>query len=182
MSEEKIYQPKWEEHKERERRRHEEDEHYYESHRPSRSSRHTNSWGGAMKLKDKQAYYGLMFIVLAALASGAFWVVMQFVHEWRAMPHDDPSTEMKVDELDIHKVDKHEALLKGDSIAKTYQFDSSTIHRVQTESHHVYRPPRKNKEWYITEREWQDIFKNLKRWKKSKKNDEQFKEVEKEKE
>ena len=175
MSEEKTYQPKWDEHKDRKHHHH---HHGEGSFRTGKDSRFTNSWGGAMKLRDKQAYYGLMFALIATAGVGAYMLIMLFVNEWRAMPHDDPTTEMNVDELDIRKVEKQDALLTSDSIAQIYQFDSSTIHRVQTESHHVYRPPRKNKEWYLTEREWLDIKKNFRRWKQSKKNDKQFKEEE----
>jgi hypothetical protein len=169
VAEEKTYQPKWEEHKERKHhRRH--------HHHTSNSSTHTNTWGGWMKMKDKQAYYGLMLIVIAGLAFGAYKVVMAFVHEFRAMPMDDPKTEMKVDELDIRRVEKNEALQASDSIAQSYQLDSTTIKRVQTESHHVYRPPRRENEWYITQREWKDIWRNMKRWKQAKKNDEKLNE------
>lgn len=174
--EESTYQPKWEKHKEHDKKKHDHHHHRVQQHY---DDRYTNGWGGAMKMHDKQAYYGLIFVVIAVLAFGAYKLTMLFLDEWRAMPHDDPKTEMNVDELDIRKVEKQDALLASDSIAKTYQFDSSTIHRVQTESHHVYRPPRKNKEWYITEREWQDIFKNMKRWKQAKKNDEKLKDEEK---
>lgn len=181
MAEEKIYQPKWDEHKERERKREQEDDFYY-YHRSHRNNhKRTNTWGGAMKHRDKQAYYGIVFLVVAIFGTGAYLLIMMFVNEWRAMPHDDPKTEMKVDELDVNRVDKQDALMASDSIAKTYQFDSTTIKRVQTVSHHVYRPPRKNTEWYITEREWKDIFKNFRRWRKAKENDKQFKEEQKRK-
>jgi hypothetical protein len=166
MSEEKTYQPKWEERKSGKRR------HHHHSDKPWRSSTHTNTWGGWMKLKDKQAYYGLMFIVIVGLAFGAYKLVMLFVDEFRAMPMDDPKTEMRVDELDIHHVDKQEALLLGDSLAQTYQLDS--IKRVHTTWHHVYRPPRREKQWYITKREWKDIWRNMKRWKQARKNDEKM--------
>jgi len=119
-----------------------------------------------MKHKDKQAYYGLMLIVVAVLAVGAYKLVMMFVNEWRAMPHDDPATEMNVDALRIRRVEEHDALLAGDSVAQSYQFDSSMIRRVQIDPMHVYRPPRKHDEWYITQREWKDIWENMKRWKK----------------
>ena len=55
----KTYQPRWEERKasKRKHRHH----HHYDS---SSSDRLTNGWGGWMKMRDKQAYYGLMFVVL----------------------------------------------------------------------------------------------------------------------
>jgi len=37
---------------------------------------------------------------------------------------------------------------------------------VQIETTPVYRPPRKNDEWYITRREWKDLWKKWKIWKK----------------
>lgn len=171
MSQENTYQPKWEEHKEREQRKH---HHHHHHHRTD--DKYTNTWGGWMKMKDKQAYYGLMLIVIAVLAFGAYKLVMLFVHEFRSMPMDDPKTEMKVDELDIRRVEKNDALMVSDSIAQSYQLDSSSIRRVQTESHHVYRPPRRENEWYITQREWKDIWRNMKRWKQAQKNDEKLKE------
>ena len=176
MSEEKTYQPKWEEHKEREKRKH----HHHHHHKTD--DKYTNTWGGWMKMRDKQAYYGLMLIVIAVLAVGAYKLVMMFVAEFRAMPMDDPKTEMKVDELDIRRVEKNDALQVSDSIAQSYQLDSSTIRRVQTESHHVYRPPRRENEWYITKREWKDIWRNMKRWKQAKKNDEKLDQSQKAKE
>ena len=90
------------------------------------------------------------------------------------MPHDDPATEMKVDELRIHKVDEQDALLYGDSLAQVYQFDSSTIKKVQIETRSVYRPPRRENEWYITKREWKDIWHNVQRWRQSQRNDEKM--------
>ena len=105
-----------------------------------------------MKMRDKQAYYGMMLIVVAALGFGAYKLVMLFVNEWRAMPHDDPTTEMKVDELRIRKVDEKDALTYSDSLAQALQFDSSQIKKVQIETRAVYRPPKRENEWYITEK------------------------------
>jgi hypothetical protein len=182
MSEEKIYQPGWEERREREqkRRNHYDDYDYVyaQSRHTGKQESHTNSWGGWMRLRDKQAYYGLMFIVLCVLGFGLYTLVMMFVNEWRAMPHDDPTTEMSVDELRIHKADEQDALLHGDSLAQAYQFDSSQIKKVQIETRSVYRPPRRENEWYITQREWKDIWRNIKRWRQSRRNDEKVKEKE----
>lgn len=177
MSQENTYQPKWEEHKKREQRKH---HHHHHHHRTD--DKYTNTWGGWMKMKDKQAYFGLMLIVIAVLAFGAYKLVMLFVHEFRSMPMDDPKTEMKVDELDIRRVEKNDALMVSDSIAQSYQLDSSSIRRVQTESHHVYRPPRRENKWYITQREWKDIWRNMKRWKQAQKNDEKLDQSQKSKE
>ena len=140
MAEEgKTFQPGWGEPK----------KHHHHHHHHS-SNRYTNSWGGWVKLRDRQAYYGLILVVVLVVGVCTYKLVMLFVNEWRAMPHDDPTTEMKVDELRIHKVDEQDALLYGDSLAQVYQVDSSTIRHVQIETRPVYRPPRKKTEWYIT--------------------------------
>ena len=154
--EQRTFQPDWEE-----RKKHH--HHHHSSHRNSENR--TNTWGGWLKLHDKQAYYGMMCIVLALLGYGAYRLVMMFVDEWRAMPHDDPTTEMKVDELRIRKVDEQTALLTADSIAKEYNIDSLQK-RVQIDTRPVYRPPKKDEnKWYITQREWKSIFVDYKRWK-----------------
>ena len=165
MSEEKSYQPGW-----GEKKKH----HHHHHHGPDENNR---GWGGALRMKDKQAYYGLMFVIIVALGFGAYKLIGMFVAEFRAMPNDDPTTEMNVDELDIRRVEKQEALMVSDSIAKTYQFDSTTIKKVQTESHHVYRPPRKEDKWYITQREWKKIWADYKimRWERKQKKADQRK-------
>ena len=155
----KSYQPGW-----GEKKKH----HHHHHHGPNENNR---GLGGALRMKDKQAYYGLMFALIVALGFGAYKLIGMFVAEFRAMPNDDPTTEMNVDELDIRRVEKQEALMVSDSIAKTYQFDSTTIKKVQTESHHVYRPPRKEDKWYITQREWKKIWADYKimRWERKQK-------------
>jgi hypothetical protein len=45
---------------------------------------------------------------------------------------------------------------------------------VQIDTRAVYRPPRRENEWYITKREWKDIWRTIKRWKQSQRNDEQL--------
>lgn len=161
----KSYQPGW-----GEKKKH----HHHHHHGPNENNR---GWGGALRMKDKQAYYGLMFVIIVALGFGAYKLIGMFVAEFRAMPNDDPTTEMNVDELDIRRVEKQEALMLSDSIAKTYQFDSTTIKKVQTESHHVYRPPRKEDKWYITQREWKKIWADYKimRWERKQKKADQRK-------
>ena len=161
----KSYQPGW-----GEKKKH----HHHHHHGPDENNR---GWGGALRMKDKQAYYGLMFVIIVALGFGAYKLIGMFVAEFRAMPNDDPTTEMNVDELDIRRVEKQEALMVSDSIAKTYQFDSTTIKKVQTESHHVYRPPRKEDKWYITQREWKKIWADYKimRWERKQKKADQRK-------
>ena len=161
----KSYQPGW-----GEKKKH----HHHHHHGPNENNR---GWGGALRMKDKQAYYGLLCVVIAALGFGAYKLIGMFVAELRAMPNDDPTTEMKVDELDIRRVEKEEALMLSDSIAKSYQFDSTTIKKVQTESHHVYRPPRREDKWYITQREWKKIWADYKvmRWERKQKKADQRK-------
>ena len=161
----KSYQPGW-----GEKKKH----HHHHHHGPDENNR---GWGGALRMKDKQAYYGLMFVIIVALGFGAYKLIGMFVAEFRAMPNDDPTTEMNVNELDIRRVEKQEALMVSDSIAKTYQFDSTTIKKVQTESHHVYRPPRKEDKWYITQREWKKIWADYKimRWERKQKKADQRK-------
>lgn len=123
-----------------------------------------------MKMRDKQAYYGLMLIVIAALGFGIYMIVKMYMDEWRAMPHDDPTTERTVDELRIHKADERDALLYSDSLSQAYKLDSLK-RNVQIETRPVYRPPRKEDTWYITQREWKDIWKRLKIWKISQSKD-----------
>ena len=152
MAEEpKSYQPGWGEKK----------HHHHHHTGPNENNR---GWGGALRMKDKQAYYGLMFVLVAALGFGAYKLIGMVAHELREMPND-------VDELDIRRVEKEEALMLSDSIAKSYQFDSTTIKKVQTESHHVYRPPRREDKWYITQREWKKIWADYKvmRWERKQK-------------
>ena len=105
----KSYQPGW-----GEKKKH----HHHHHHGPNENNR---GWGGALRMKDKQAYYGLMFVIIVALGFGAYKLIGMFVAEFRAMPNDDPTTEMNVDELDIRRVEKQEALMVSDSIAKTYR-------------------------------------------------------------
>ena len=153
--EEKTYQPGWGEKKEKHH-------HHHHSHHST-----NNRMGGSLRMRDKQAYIGLMVILAAVLGVGAYKVIKMFADEWRAMPHDDPATEMKVDELRIHKVDEQDALLLGDSLAQAYNVDSLR-RTVQIETRPVYRPPRREDKWYITKREWKKIWADWKvmRWEK----------------
>ena len=52
MSEDNSFQPGWGEKKEH--------HHHHNAYNDGRSSNRTNTWGGWLKLRDKQAYYGLM--------------------------------------------------------------------------------------------------------------------------
>ena len=165
MKEEKTYQPGWGEKKEKHHRHH--------THRST-----NNGIGGAVRMKDKQAYYGLIVILVAVLGFGAYKLVRMFADELRAMPNDDPATEMKVDELRIHKADEQDAILLGDSLAQAYNVDSLK-RNVQIETRPVYRPPKREDKWYITKREWKKIWEEFKvmRWeKKHEKEHERLKE------
>ena len=116
-------------------------------------------------MRDKQAYYGLMCAIILVLAFGAYKLIRLAVSELKAMPNDDPTTEMNVDELRIRKVEEQDALQLGDSLAQAYNVDSMK-HTVQIETRPVYRPPRREDKWYITKREWKRIWEDYKvmRW------------------
>ena len=163
MSEEKSYQPGWGE------KKHHHHHHYRGANEKNRGI------GGALRMKDKQAYYGLMLVIVAVLGFGAYKLIGMFVDEFRAMPNDDPTTEMNVDELRIHKVDEQDAILAGDSLAQEYHLDSIKRH-VQIETRPVYRPPRREDKWYITQREWKKIRESYRVWRWEKKHDEALKE------
>ena len=163
----KSYQPGWGEKK-----------HHHHHHRtgPNENNR---GWGGALRMKDKQAYYGLMVALVLVVGYGAYKLIGMFVHELRAMPNDDPSMEMNVDELRIRKVDEQEALVLGDSLAHTYNLDSMK-RNVQIDTRPVYRPPRREDKWYITQREWKKIWADYKvmRWERKHKQEESQKQQE----
>lgn len=136
MSEGKIYQPGWGE---------EPKHHHHNSHSKSRN----RGLGGALRMRDKQAYVGLILVIVVVTVFAAYRLLQMVVSELRAMPNDDPATEMAVDELRIHKAEEQDALLLGDSLAQQYNVDSLK-RQVQIDTRPVYRPPRKNNEWYIT--------------------------------
>ena len=173
MSEEKTYQPKWEKHKEYQKTKHHHHSRSYSS--SSDSSQYTNTWGGALKMRDKWAYYGLMVILAGGVLFGVYKAWNYVADEIRSMPLDDPATERDVDELRIKKVEEQNALQLGDSLAQMYQVDSSMVRHVQIETRPVYRPPRKESKWYITQREWRAIWRNFKvwRWEKRREKEEQ---------
>ena len=126
-------------------------------------------------MRDKQAYYGLLVVIIAVLGFGAYKLIRLAANELRAMPNDDPDMEMSVDELRIHKAEEQDAILMGDSLSQQYNLDSIK-RKVQIDTRPVYRPPRKNDEWYITKKEWKSIFKNYRIWRRMKQNDEEEKE------
>ena len=161
MSEDKSYQPGWGEKK----------EHHHHHHHHGGPNEKNRGLGGALRMKDKQAYYGLMCLIVAILGFGAYKLVALLVSELRAMPNDDPETEMTVDELRIHKAEEEDAIQYGDSLAQEYNLDSIK-RNVQISTRPVYRPPRRENTWYITQREWKAIFKNYRIWKRMKERDE----------
>ena len=123
-------------------------------------------------MRDKQAYYGLLVVIIAVLGFGAYKLIRLAAHELRAMPNDDPEMEMNVDELRIHKAEEQDAILMGDSLSHQYNLDSIK-RKVQIDTRPVYRPPRKNTEWYITKKEWKSIFKNYRIWRRMREKEEE---------
>ena len=121
-------------------------------------------------MRDKQAYIGLILVLVVGGLIGLYILVSFIASEFRAMPNDDPTTERAVDELRIRKAAERDALLYSDSLTQVYNLDSLK-RNVQIETRPVYRPPRRENEWYITQREWKDIWKNFKIWRRSKEND-----------
>lgn len=140
--------------------------HHHHSHEYSRNNeRYSNGWAGWLKTRDRSAYYGLLVIVAVGFLAGAYWLFNMIAQEIREMPKDDPTTEMDVDVLRIHKAEEQDARLFADSISQEYNLDS--IKRtVQIETRPVYRPPRRENTWYITQREWKSIIKNYGIWKR----------------
>ena len=125
-------------------------------------------------MRDRQAYYGLLVVIIAVLGFGAYKLIRLAASELRAMPNDDPDMEMSVDELRIHKVEEQDAILMGDSLSQQYNLDSIK-RKVQIDTRPVYRPPRKNDEWYITKKEWKSIFKNYRIWRRMRDKEEEEK-------
>ena len=123
-------------------------------------------------MRDKQAYYGLLVVIIAVLGFGAYKLIRLAASELRAMPNDDPDMEMNVDELRIHKAEEQDAILMGDSLSQQYNLDSIK-RKVQIDTRPVYRPPRKNDEWYITKKEWKSIFKNYRIWRRMREKEEE---------
>lgn len=165
----KTYQPKWEEKKQEEHHHH---HHHHHHGYGSRPSTHTNSWGGWLKFRDKQAYYGLMLIIVVGIAFGAYKLIKEYADELKAIPKGDPSQELKVDELGVKKVDEAEALYFADSLKHKLNLD--TVYTIKGEEHNVYRPPRKNDNETIDGREWGQIKTNFRRWLRANGGDPKF--------
>ena len=158
-----TYQPGWGEQKaksEEQRGKHHHHHHYQGEKENNRR------WGGALRMRDKQAYYGLIAVCVIVALVGLYSLLTLIIREVKAMPMDDAKSELAVDEVRIPKGAEQDALTAGDSLAQGMEMDSAMIRRVQIETRPVYRQPRKNTEWYITRREWRDIFENMKRWRK----------------
>ena len=136
-------------------------DHHHHHFDNGKSSHRSNSLGGALKMRDKQAYYGLILVIVAVLGFGVYKLVMLFADELREMPNGDPAQELQVDELGVRKVEEAD---KVDSIRRT----------VKGEEHNVYRPPRKKNNELIDEREAKDIWKNLQHWFKANGGDPEF--------
>ena len=58
MSEEHTYQEGWGEH------------HHHDHHHHTGPNEKNRRPGGSLRMRDKQAYYGLMFIIIVSLAFG----------------------------------------------------------------------------------------------------------------
>lgn len=157
MAEEHTYQPGWDEAKHKKR-------HHHHHVGPNERNR---GLGGALRMRDKQAYHGMVVVLVIGILIGLFFLVRFVVEEIKAMPNDDPTTEMAVDELRIHKAEEQDALLYSDSLTQAYNLDSLK-RKVQIETRPVYRPPRRENTWYITQREWKDIWRTFQIWKKNK--------------
>ena len=158
-----TYQPGWGEQKAKSEEQRGKHHHYHHYQGEKENNRR---WGGELRMRDKQAYYGLIAVCVIVALVGLYSLLTLIIREVKAMPMDDPKSELAVDELRIHKVAEQDALIAGDSLAKAMEMDSAMIRHVQIETRPVYRQPRKNNEWYITRREGRDIFENMKRWRK----------------
>jgi hypothetical protein len=163
MSEEKTFQPHWGE-------KHEHRHHHH----------HSTGGGpkpGSLRAKDKQAFIGLVLVILVAGAFAVYYVGKMIVNELRSIPLDDPETEINVDELRIRKVEEQDAIQLGDSLAQEYNVDSLR-RQVQIDTRAPYRPPKKENTWYITQREWKAMWKEFKimRWERKREKEKEEKE------
>lgn len=170
MPAENTYQPHWGEKR----------KHHHHRHR-SDSAPRSKGWLGSIKMKDRQAYYGTLLVIIVGVSIGIYYLTKIIAAELRSIPMDDPETEMNVDELRIHKVQEQDALQFSDSLAQAERLDS--IRRtVQIDTRAPYRPPRKENKWYITQREWKAIWKDIKMMRWERKHDKEQRERAKENE
>lgn len=158
----KTYQPHWEEHKQRDRKK--------------RKRKHHNTPVTPKKpflgIQDKQARYGLILLLIVFGLFAGYKVGKWIYHEIQTMPFANPNEEMQVDVLRIDKEGEKKALHMSDSLVQAFQVDS-IVRKVQIETVPVYRPPKREDKWYITKKEWQDIWQNIKIRRLEKEQDEQ---------
>lgn len=148
-------------------------DHHYHHHHVHGTNDKNRGLGGALRMRDKQAYYGLILVIVAVLGFGAYKLVMLFADELRQIPNGDPTEELSVDALGIRKAEEADAIHFADSLAHQYNVDS--IRRsVKGDEHNVYRPPRKKDNTLIDEREAKDIWRNLQHWFKANGGDPEF--------
>jgi hypothetical protein len=124
-------------------------------------------------IQDKQAGYGLILLLIVLGGFGLYKVSLKVYQEIQTIHFTDPKEEIEVDVLRIDKVREKNALQMSDSLMRTYQMDSSMIRKVQIETVPVYRPPKREDKWYITNKEWKDIWQNIKIRRFEKEQDEQ---------
>ena len=143
----KTYQPHWEENK---------------KHQSSRKRRSSSSPQKEKfrRIQDKHALIGAIILVVLVVGYLLYSVGSWVVKEVKSMPFDNPDEEIQVDVLRIHKAEEQKALQMSDSLMQSYNLDSITK-KVQIETVPVYRPPRKDNKWYITKKEWKDIWENI---------------------
>lgn len=152
QSTEKTYQPRWEERKSRKHHHH---------HRSSGGR--ANGLAGGLKMRDKQAYFGLILVLVVVFAVGGYVLVKLFVDEFKKLPNDNPATEMNVDALGIRVGEEYEAILAGDSLARELSLDTLQRSVVRAKPN-VYRPHRANDSPFLNERDWNSIKKNYRIW------------------
>ena len=152
QSTENTYQPRWEERKAR--------KHHHHHHSESGRSRRLFS---GLSGRDKQAYIGLILVLVVAFSIGGYMLVKLFVDEFKQMPNDNPATEMNVDALGIRIGEEYEAILAGDSLARELKMDSLQ-HSVVRAKPNVYRPHRPNDSPFLNDRDWKSIKKNYQIW------------------
>lgn len=157
----RTYQPHWDEKKKSHAKRH--------KHTANNAKKKTLF--SSIRGKDKQAFVGAILVCIVALIYVAYTLGGWLVKEFKSMPLADPNEEIQVDVLRINKTDEKKALLMSDSLARTYNLDSIK-RKVQIETIPVYRPPRRENKWYITKKEWRDIWQNIQIRKLEKKQEE----------
>lgn len=160
----KTYQPKWEEKKAESEKNHHHHHHHHHSYGySSKSSRWSIDFAGWLKQRDKQAWIGLLIIVVIAASYGTYKVYSMYREDFTAVPHGDDRTEVDVDPLGDDMKHREIALEKGAELAEKANVDT-IVKPVTGEYHNVYRPARKNDNVTIDDREWSKIKQNIRRW------------------